>query len=87
METRNRCQSCGMPLGEGFFGTEHDGTPATEWCHLCYQQGDFVEPELTLNAMIARSVDHMIGALGMPPERAESLAQEVIPTLRRWRRD
>ena len=84
-EKEIRCQSCGMPLGEGAFGTNADGTPNNDYCKLCYANGAFAEPTLTMDQMIKKSVRHMMTALKFEEERAEVLANAVIPTLKRWR--
>lgn len=83
--SKPRCQSCGMPLGEENYGTERDGTTAHSYCSLCYESGEFVEPELTLEGMLERSINHMTTELGMTEDEADHLAHAVIPNLLRWR--
>lgn len=73
-----------MPLGDGFFGTEKNGSPTNEYCKFCYQEGIFVQPNLTVGAMIQMSIDNMVSELEMPEEKARQLAQEIIPKLKRW---
>ncbi|TQV73988.1 transcriptional regulator [Aliikangiella marina] len=82
-----RCQSCGMPMSAEFgnFGTEADGASNFEFCSICYQSGHFVNPNQTLAEMIASSVDNMTCELGMPVDQATQLANDFIPTLKRWR--
>jgi hypothetical protein len=46
--------------------------------------GSFTEPDLQLDQMIERSVNHMTSELQMPEDRAIQLAQTVIPELKRW---
>ena len=36
MDDKARCQSCGMPLDIGFYGTNSDGTGNMEYCKLCF---------------------------------------------------
>lgn len=78
-----------MPIDSAFgnLGTERDGGPSADFCSLCYRDGSFTMPALTLDGMIEMSVANMTDDLGMPPERARELADRVIPTLRRWRPD
>ncbi len=51
-----QCQSCGMPLvrdpsGQGW-GTEKDWSISSEWCSLCYKDGQFVWwTDMTLSQM------------------------------------
>ena len=85
MDAKQRCQSCGMPLGEGYYGTDIAGDSATEYCKYCYQNGSFTEPDIKLDQMIHRSVQQMTGELKMPSEQAQNLASATIPQLKRWR--
>ena len=85
MDEKVRCQSCGMPLGIGFYGTEVDGSVSTEYCKLCYEAGSFREPNLQLSEMMGRSVANMVDDLGFDRQKAENLASTVIPTLKRWK--
>lgn len=83
--TAQRCQSCGMPLAEVVYGTDKDGNPSQEYCKFCYHGGKFAEPNLTLDAMIERSVNHMRIELDFSRPRAEGLASAMIPMLKRWK--
>jgi len=87
MDQKQRCQSCGMPLGNGFFGTEIDGSGSSEYCKFCYQKGMFTEPDLTMDEMIAMSVKNMTEDLHFPKEKAERLANDFIPQLKRWQQN
>jgi hypothetical protein len=82
--TKSRCQSCGMPLAEGFYGTNADATENQEFCKLCFENGEFTEPDLTLKEMIGKSIRQMTRHLKMDDDQAEVLANAVIPTLKRW---
>ncbi len=82
-----------MPLGEftdqegkvtANFGTNLNGTHSTEYCQFCFQQGAFTQPSFTLQKMIELSVSNMTGELKMPQEKAQELANAVIPKLKRW---
>lgn len=86
MDDKPRCQSCGMPLGVGFYGTNADGTASNEYCKFCFEEGNFREPNLTLDQMIGRSVANMVDDLNFEQNAAEELAQKVIPTLKRWKK-
>jgi len=83
-EEKQRCQSCGMPLGPGWYGTENTGKESHTYCTYCYKDGEFTQPDLTLDGMIAKSVGHMTARLQMPLPQAETLARDVIPKLKRW---
>ena len=75
-----------MPLSEDLFGTDTEGSAVKDYCKFCFQNGAFTEPELTLKAMIEKSVKHMTRKLNMSEEKAEVMANAVIPTLKRWQR-
>lgn len=86
MENKIRCQSCGMPISKEFgnLGTKSDGSFTEEFCSFCFADGDFVNPNQTLEEMIASSIENMTTDLNMPAEQASDLANSFIPTLRRW---
>ena len=86
MDDKIRCQSCGMPLGPGFFGTDANGAEISEYCMYCYKNGVFTNPDLTLEEMIDVSVKHMKNELNMPEEEARENARSVIPNLKRWQK-
>ena len=81
-----RCQSCGMPLSAEFanFGTNADGTTIDEYCSFCFANGQFTNPNQTLEEMINSSIENMTADLNMPPEKASELANSFIPKLKRW---
>ena len=89
MEDKIRCQSCGMPLSETFgnLGTNQDGSNDFEFCKFCFADGQFTNPNQTLEEMIQSSIENMTADLNMPIERATELANSFIPTLRRWRKN
>ncbi|EUJ41401.1 zinc ribbon domain-containing protein [Brochothrix campestris] len=49
------CQSCGLPLTANHLrGTEVTGEPTVSYCHLCYQNGAFTEPNISYTEMLTR---------------------------------
>ena len=84
MDLDLRCQSCARPLGEGSFGSKADGSTTKDYCQICYQDGQFSEPNLTLPEMITKSVNHMKSDLDMEEDIAQALAEQYIPKLKRW---
>lgn len=78
------CQSCGMPLArdEKGGGTEKNGSLSSEYCSHCYQQGQFTEPALSVDQMIAKVRDKM-KARGLPDFLAAFLTRNT-PRLKRW---
>ena len=89
MAERQRCQSCGMPLGifegQDNFGTNSDGAKTQEYCMFCYKDGVFTNPNLTLDEMINMSVQFMTSELNFSEQRAKEMSNSVIPNLRRWK--
>lgn len=86
MDDKIRCQSCGMPLSEDFgnIGTNEDGSLMKEYCRFCFTDGNFTNPNQTLNEMIQSSIENMTSDLKLPVEQATELANSFIPKLRRW---
>lgn len=84
MNDKLRCQSCGMPVGPGFYGTNKDSSENHEFCKFCFKQGRFTEPDITMDTMIARAIDNMINELHLSKEKANEFAYMVIPKLNRW---
>jgi Putative zinc ribbon domain len=86
MDDKPRCQSCGMPLSADFgnYGTDAAGSPVSEYCMFCFKEGAFTNPDQTVQEMIASSIENMTGDIGMPVEQATQLANNVIPSLKRW---
>ena len=80
------CQSCGMPLkrDERGGGTNADGSRSTMYCSHCYQNGQFVLPDITVEQMQARVREKVI-EFGMPGFLA-GIFTRGIPKLARWRK-
>lgn len=66
------------------YGANDDGSENHEYCKFCFQNGKFVEENLTLKDMIDKSVGFMTSEFKMSEEKARSLSQQVIPNLKRW---
>ena len=83
--TINFCQSCSMPLEhKNDLGTNADGSLNHEYCQYCYQNGQFTEPEMTMEEMIEITV-RIMEEKRMSSELIEQ-TKEYIPMLKRWRR-
>jgi len=61
-KTYKNCQSCGMPLSkdEKGGGTEKDGTKSLKYCSYCYNNGEFVGGNVTLQEFSENSRKGMI---------------------------
>lgn len=86
MDDKPRCQSCGMPLSVGFYGTNADGMESNEFCKFCFQDGIFTDEGITVDDMVEKSVDNMTKEQGFEARNARDLARGVIPKLKRWKK-
>ena len=84
MDEKLKCQSCGLPIGTGLFGTEADGSASEEYCKSCFENGTFREPNITQDKMTGRTTANLIDDFNMSPEEAEKFANDTIPKLKRW---
>ncbi|MDR3344695.1 MAG: zinc ribbon domain-containing protein [Oscillospiraceae bacterium] len=76
------CQSCTMPLtSEKAHGTNADGSPSPDYCHHCYQNGQFTD-DLMIEQMIERCVPFLAHQMGA--DKARAMLAEKLPTLKRW---
>jgi hypothetical protein len=77
------CQSCAMPMVKpDDFGTNTDRSKSKEYCHYCYQNGKFTEPDLTMEQMIEKCAGLMKQM--QIPEAAIEQTKTSIPMLKRW---
>lgn len=74
-----------MTLADGFFGTEKDQSETQKFCKFCYQDGLYLQPDTTVENMIDMSVNNMISELGYDETQAREIANQFIPTLKRWK--
>ena len=85
MENERICQSCSMPLSKPeLLGTEKDGSPKKNYCKYCYQNGQFTNPNLTLEEMKIKVKDQM-GKMKIDDETI-TIAVDSLPNLKRWRK-
>jgi hypothetical protein len=73
-----------MPLDiSELLGTEKDGSPSSEYCKYCYQNGEFTHPDITLDEMKER-MTKMLDKEKLPEDILEA-AISRLPHLKRWR--
>lgn len=79
------CQSCGMRMKEGDFGTNADGSANKEYCKYCYADGGFIKDQ-TLDEAIESCIPFLIqdGDCATEEEARELLRKE-FPNLKRWK--
>ncbi|PIP26163.1 MAG: transcriptional regulator [Candidatus Moranbacteria bacterium CG23_combo_of_CG06-09_8_20_14_all_40_16] len=79
------CQSCAMPMAKPEdFGTNADGSQNQEYCHYCFQNGKFIEPNITMEQMIEKCAGIM-RQMKMPEAQIEQ-TKTFIPMLKRWKK-
>lgn len=79
------CQSCGMPMrAAADFGTLSNGTKSNDYCRFCFVDGGFIEPNITMQAMVDKCAEILAHRGGMSGPQARALMAESIPRLKRW---
>lgn len=73
-----------MPLNKPeVLGTEKDGSKSNEYCTYCYQNGSFINPNMTLDEMktlVRTQMEKMKMDAGVI-----NMAVSSLPNLKRWR--
>lgn len=64
-------------------GTERDGSRSEKWCSLCWVDGEFVNPDCTVEEMVSIVDDALRREKMRFPLRWTAARQ--IPRLERWR--
>lgn len=65
-------------------GTEADDTKSDKWCKLCYEHGEFITPDCTLEQM-GVIVDNALKENGSG-KLMRWVAQKQLPKLERWKK-
>lgn len=84
MSKKQFCQSCSMPLDGKDNGTEKDGSMSQKYCAMCYEKGEFITPNMTLEEM-TKIVDNALKEKGWGKFR-RYLAKGMLPKLERWKK-
>lgn len=83
------CQSCSMPMTKSeHFGTEADGSASKEYCTYCYQKGQFTNPEMSMEDMVAYLVPNWGEWTQRPDltlEQAKPEISSILSKLKRWK--
>ena len=78
------CQSCGLPIEDGKYGTNPDETYNWDYCNRCYDEGEFLEPTIQMEELIDRSARKIEEDTGIPEDDAKEKLKKLFPTLKRW---
>ncbi|MFD1294599.1 zinc ribbon domain-containing protein [Lutibacter holmesii] len=89
MKTFKNCQSCAMPLnkdpkGKGG-GKNADGTLSYKYCSYCYEDGEFIQPNITaleMQAFVKQQLKEMGGFMKL----FAGVFSKGIPKLERWKK-
>ncbi len=84
MQQEKFCQSCSMPLGAEQRGFEKDGSKSNEYCKFCYQNGELVNPEMTLQEMNIK-LSAIMKDMNFD-DKVIDMTLRTLPTLKRWRK-
>lgn len=86
MKENKFCQSCGFPLKQdkNGGGSEKNGTINKEYCSMCYQDGEFLNPEINTAKKMQDFCVIEMKKSGMNGLLAYILTRQ-IPKLRRWK--
>jgi len=83
---KNICQSCGNSIDQiTDFGTFTDGSINTDYCFQCYQEGTFIEKNISFEQKIAQNIA-VAAKLGISRAKAIKELNVVLPNLKRWRK-
>lgn len=66
------------------FGTNVNGSKNQEYCHFCWQDGEFTA-QMDLPEFIEMQVRIAVEKLGMDEDEAREVAETTLPELDRWR--
>ena len=79
------CQSCGMPMNKdpNGGGTNSDGSKNGMYCSYCYQNGDFTQPDISIDEMKTLVKDQLKKM--KIPGFLTGLFTMGIPKLERWK--
>lgn len=84
MEPKIFCQSCTMPIDNvADRGTEKDGSKCNDYCRYCYQNGAFINPNMSFDEMKSLVVTQM-EKMNLPADIIQNSVR-VLPGLKRWR--
>lgn len=82
------CQSCSMPLEtNSVLGTNEDGSKNTDYCNICFRNGKFTNPLLTLNDEIELVTLYIMSLRKISKDSAKLIAENTLPKLKRWREE
>ncbi|RXQ88824.1 hypothetical protein EO244_14940 [Ancylomarina salipaludis] len=85
-KTYRNCQSCGMPLkrDKNGGGTNKDGSKCHMYCSYCFEEGEFLSPEIDTAEKMQAFCKGKLKEMGYPGFIA-GFFTKGIPKLERWK--
>jgi len=80
------CQSCSRPIETADeFGTELNGSRSTFYCSCCYENGVWLEPDVSMEELKQRCIDIWVDHSWAAEPEARKHFDALFPKLERWR--
>jgi len=90
MKKYKNCQSCAMPLNKDpknvGGGTNANGEPSYMYCSYCYEDGKFLQPNITAKEMQV-FVKDKLKEMGGFMKLFAGVFSKRIPKLERWKKE
>ena len=81
------CQSCGKPINKPEeYGKNADGSQNNDYCGYCFKDGNFTNPNITMENMIDITAILTASVLNISEKEAIEKTRITIPKLKRWQR-
>lgn len=83
-----RCQSCGRKIQRiEDRGINADGKRSDDYCHMCYMNGKFTHPDITMEEIIGQGAKEWSEHdQDISYEQAKKELNKIIPKLKRWKK-
>ena len=79
------CQSCGKPINKTEeYGKNADGSQNSDYCGYCFKDGNFTNPNITMEHMIDIAAILTANVLNISEKEAIEKTKITIPKLKRW---
>lgn len=90
MKTYKNCQSCAMPLNKDpkgiGGGSNTNGQPSQKYCSYCYEDGKFLQPDITAEEM-QEFVKNKLKEMGGFMKLFAGVFSKGISKLERWKKE
>lgn len=66
------------------YGTESDTSKSLIYCQYCYQNGQFTDPDISIEEMAAKGAAIMSQMFEIPAQKADAFVLQELRPLKRW---